>query len=98
MTNIGVSPPPQARLAPIAASPNAVTAQNEAPFRAPDNGVQRLHAQLSARVVIEFDAAAARFVQTLIAADALIVRRFPDERQLAFSRGVNAYRAAMTRG
>jgi hypothetical protein len=98
VTHIGVLPPPRARLAPFAASPKAITAQSETPPGAPDNGVQRLHAQLSARVVIEFDAAAARFIQTLIAADELIVRRFPDERQLAFSRGVNAYRAAMTRG
>ena len=52
---------------------------------------------LASRLVIELDAAAARFVQMRIGDDDLVVRRYPDERQLAFSRGVNAYLAAVTR-
>jgi hypothetical protein len=53
---------------------------------------------LPPRVVIELDAAAERFVQTLVdGAGGAVLRRYPDEAQLAFSRGVNAYIAALTR-
>ena len=54
--------------------------------------------QLSApsKLVIEFDQASQRFVQTLLDDAAHeILRRYPDEAQLAFSRGVNAYVRAM---
>ncbi|PZO51178.1 MAG: hypothetical protein DCF16_11560 [Alphaproteobacteria bacterium] len=48
------------------------------------------------KLVIEFDDAADRFVHTLVEpGDNKVVRRFPDETQLAFSRGVNAYIAAV---
>jgi hypothetical protein len=52
---------------------------------------------LPARLVIELDAAAERFVQTLVSGAGDTVRRYPDEAQLAFSRGVNAYMAALLR-
>jgi hypothetical protein len=51
-----------------------------------------------ARLVIELDAAAERFVQTLVdGVSDTVLRRYPNEGQLAFSRGVNAYLAAMAR-
>jgi hypothetical protein len=54
---------------------------------------------LPAQLVIELDAAAERFVQTLVAAGGqTVLRRYPDENQLAFSRGINAYMAAIARG
>jgi hypothetical protein len=53
---------------------------------------------LPARLVIELDAVAERFVQTLVdGAGETVLRRYPDEAQLAFSRGVNAYLAALAR-
>jgi hypothetical protein len=53
---------------------------------------------LPARLVIELDSTAERFVQTLVdGAGDTVLRRYPDEAQLAFSRGVNAYMAAMAR-
>ena len=54
--------------------------------------------QLSApsKLVIEFDQPSQRFVQTLLDdVTHTILRRYPDEGQLAFSRGVNAYVRAM---
>jgi hypothetical protein len=53
---------------------------------------------LPPRVVIELDEAAERFVQTLLdGAGETVLRRYPDEAQLAFSRGINAYLAALAR-
>jgi hypothetical protein len=50
------------------------------------------------RLRIEFDVAAERFVQTLVdPTSQSVLRRFPAENQLAFSRGVNAYMAALQR-
>lgn len=47
-------------------------------------------------LVIELDQASQRFVQTLIDEGArTVLRRYPNEEQLAFSRGVNAYVSAM---
>ena len=54
--------------------------------------------QLSApsKLVIEFDQDSQRFVQTLLDDVArTILRSYPDEGQLAFSRGVHAYVRAM---
>jgi hypothetical protein len=54
---------------------------------------------LPPRLVIELDEAAERFVQTLMdGAGETLLRRYPDEGQLAFSRGVTAYMAAVSRG
>jgi hypothetical protein len=51
---------------------------------------------LPPRVVIELDQAAERFVQTLFdGMSDTVLRRYPDEGQLAFSRGINAYVMAM---
>lgn len=48
------------------------------------------------RLYIELDEASDRFVQTVIdATNETVLRRFPDEGRLAFSRGVNAYVRAM---
>jgi hypothetical protein len=58
----------------------------------------RPHPHLAPKLTIEFDAAAERFVQTLIdPTNQSVLRRFPAENQLAFSRGVNAYMAALLR-
>ncbi len=47
-------------------------------------------------LTIELDAAAQHFVQTLIdPASASLLRRYPAENQLAFSRGVHAFTIAM---
>lgn len=48
---------------------------------------------LPPRMVIALDQTAARFVQTLIEGDT-VLRQFPAENQLAFSRAINAYRRA----
>jgi hypothetical protein len=91
--------PPQVAMAvapQTAASPAAGAAS--APAGAPRKSeAASAHAPLSSRLIIEIDAAAGRFVQTLIGEDQRVVRRYPDEGQLAFSRGVNAYLAAMMR-
>lgn len=51
---------------------------------------------IAPRLLIEFDAASDRFVHTLIdPASQSVLRRFPNEGQIAFSRGVNAYVQAM---
>jgi hypothetical protein len=50
-------------------------------------------ASLSLELTIVFDRASARFVQTL-AADDTVLRRYPNETQLAFSRGICAYEKA----
>ena len=51
---------------------------------------------IAPRSLVEFDAASDRFVHTLVdPASQLVLRRFPDESQIAFSRGVNAYVQAM---
>lgn len=48
------------------------------------------------QLTIELDKASARFVQMLIAEN-VVVRRYPDETQLAFSRGIRAYEEAKGR-
>lgn len=56
------------------------------------------HMLMAPLLVIEFDGAAERFVQTLIdPTDKSVLRRFPAEDQIAFSRGVNAYMTAQLR-
>jgi hypothetical protein len=51
---------------------------------------------LTAEVQIELDKASGRFVQTLVESESkAVLRRYPDDAQLAFSRGVNAYVQAM---
>jgi hypothetical protein len=53
---------------------------------------------VAARLVIEFDPAAERFIQTLLdSANDTVLRRYPDEGQLAFSRGIKAYITALAR-
>ena len=53
---------------------------------------------LRSELTIEFDNAAERFVQTFTdPISQSVLRRFPAENQLAFSRGVNAYMAAVSR-
>jgi len=48
-------------------------------------------------LLVQIDVEAGRFVQTLKdAATAEVVWRYPNEAQLAFSRGVNAYKRAVT--
>ena len=48
------------------------------------------------RLTIEFDEASQRFVQTLLEGGSEeILRRYPNEGQLAFSRGVSAYVRAL---
>lgn len=50
------------------------------------------------KLVIAFDEPSQRFVQMLVDETAhTILRRYPNEGQLAFSRGVNAYERAMRR-
>jgi hypothetical protein len=66
--------------------------------KAPAPGLRAMAPQTSfpPRLIIELDEAAERFVQTLV--DGVdVLRRYPDEAQLAFSRGVNAYMAALAR-
>lgn len=47
-------------------------------------------------LLIELDKASNRFVQTLVdPSSQSVLRRFPNEGQLAFSRGVNAYMKAL---
>lgn len=54
---------------------------------------------LAPRLYIELDDASDRFVQTMVdTAGETILRRYPNEGQLAFSRGVNAYVHAMRQG
>jgi hypothetical protein len=51
---------------------------------------------LSGELVVEIDAAAGRFVQRLHDRDTdEVLRQWPNEAQLAFSRGVRAYLAAL---
>ena len=91
-------------LAPLVSWPTRTTAANPAIASAGDSMAPRQAAaamgseQLSApsKLVIELDQAAQRFVQTLLDDAAhVVLRRYPDEEQLAFSRGVNAYVRAM---
>lgn len=50
------------------------------------------------KLVISLDEASQRFVQMLLAPDsAAVLRQYPDETQLAFSRGVSAYVQATRR-
>jgi hypothetical protein len=77
---------PVAEQAPAPASarrPTTSAAPAQGPLMAP-------------QLLIEFDEASERFVQILIdPVNKTILRRFPDETQLAFSRGVAAYVRAM---
>ena len=51
---------------------------------------------IAPRLVIELDEGSARFVQSLVdPVNQSVLRRFPNESQLAFSRGVNAYIQAL---
>ena len=53
----------------------------------------------SPRHAVELDEASGRFVQELVdPASNEILRAFPDESQLAFSRGVRAYLVAINKG
>ena len=50
------------------------------------------------KLTIELDTASRRFVQTLFdGGSEEVLRRYPDEGQIAFSRGVNAYVRALQR-
>ena len=83
-------------LAPLVSWPLAM--RTEAAANPVIAGAASTAEQLSApsKLVIEFDQASQRFVQTLLDDVAHeILRRYPDEGQLAFSRGVNAYVRAM---
>lgn len=56
-----------------------------------------VHLLLRAELTIEFDEASERFVQTLVdPANQSVLRRYPAENQLAFSRGINAYMTALS--
>lgn len=49
-----------------------------------------------ARLTIEIDREAGRFVNTLVDPNSdVVLRRYPSERQLAYSRAVNAYMRAL---
>jgi hypothetical protein len=79
------------------------TAVAAAPHAA--SGPEANHAQAreaaapkTARLVIELDEASARFVRTLIDNEsASVLRRYPSDGQIEFSRGVAAYLAAIQR-
>ena len=78
--------------APVAASPMAPRPAHASVATPPSPSL------FPPRLVIELDQAAERFVQTLVDnAGDTVLRRYPDEAQLAFSRGVNAYMAAIAR-
>jgi hypothetical protein len=80
--------------APVSAPSSRATddAPNPAAAAPPEQSL------LPPRLVIELDQAAERFVQTLLNGAGETVRRYPDETQLAFSRGISAYMAAIARG
>ena len=76
---------PAALAAPDALpAPSSASAQSQPPLLAP-------------HLFIEFDRDSQRFVQTVIDGESkTVLRRFPAENQLAFSRGVNAYLRALS--
>ncbi len=83
-------PTARAKTARLAGPPGEATnPQPEASPMPNPNGAPR-------RLRIELDYASERFVQTLMAADT-VLRRYPNETQLAFSRGVRAYEEARMR-
>ena len=84
-------------LAPLVSWPLAMrTAANNPVIAGAGNSMGSEQISAPSKLVIEFDQASQRFVQTLLDdAAPEILRRYPDEAQLAFSRGVNAYVRAM---
>lgn len=81
------------------APPRPTTETSRPPVELPDSGsrpsppVAAAPQQLIAsKLFIELDEASARYVQTHVDPnDNSVLRRFPSESQLAFSRGVSAY-------
>lgn len=87
-----------AGVSPTANSDGATKADARAPGPATLLTAKPPGQLLAPKLTIEFDDAAGRFVQTLIdPTNQSVLRRFPAEYQLAFSRGVNAYMAALLR-
>ena len=80
------APPPRAHSATAAAS----QPKRAMPAAAPPQAL------VAPWLLIELDEASDRFVQTLVdPSNQAVLRRFPNEGQLAFSRGVNAYVKAL---
>lgn len=83
----------------LAARPQGETADR--PSAPPETEAARasaVNAPATTKVVIELDHAAARFVQKLFdASNEAVLRQYPNDTQLAFSRGVTAYLEALAR-
>jgi hypothetical protein len=99
MSIAAVSPSPIAASARAGGAKADAAATTAAPTPAPTRLIGATAPQqppIPPRLYIELDEAADRFVQTVVdPANETVLRRFPEEGRLAFSRGVNAYVHAM---
>lgn len=90
-----VSPVPAFVAPPSAGASSSAAlsvASSDAPERIKNLPGAALTQSYPGRLTIEFDEASQRFVQTLLdGGNEEILRRYPNEEQLAFSRGVSSY-------